>query len=170
MSGREQLGGTIVAERPHMPGYGVSDDGEGMLTWGFVDERVSGARNYWVGTTRSDGRPHAAPVWGVWVEGTLYFGTSRRSRKGRNLAADPRLVVHLESGNEAVMFEGVAEEVDGPVTLAAVGAAYGEKYGIDLGEAGSDGSVWYALRPSVAYAWVERDFPNTATRWIFGNG
>ena len=123
-----------------------------------------------MGTTRPDGRPHAAPVWGVWVEGVLYFGTSRRSRKGRNLTADPRLVVHLESGDEAVVFEGVSEEVGDPTTLAAVGSAYGEKYGMDLGDAGSDGSAWYALRPSVAYAWIERDFPNTATRWTFCNG
>ncbi len=41
------------------------------------------------------GAPHAAPVWGVVTGGTLYLYSERRTRKARNLAADPRVVVHL---------------------------------------------------------------------------
>jgi len=37
-------------------------------------------------------------VWGVVIEDTLYLYGERRTVKARNLAADPRLVVHLESG------------------------------------------------------------------------
>ena len=154
-----------VATRPEMPGYGVRSRGEGMLAWGWVEERMGGARNYWVATTRPDGRPHVAPVWGVWVDGTLYFGTGRRSRKGRNLAANPSVVVHLESGDDVVIIEGVAEAVADRTTVAAIDAAYREKYGMGAGE--DDGAAWYALRPSAAFAWLERDFPNTATRWRF---
>lgn len=69
------------------------------------------ARNYWVVTTRSDGKPHSVPVWSIWLDETFYFGTDRRSRKGRNLATNPGLVVHLESGDDVVILEGVAEEV-----------------------------------------------------------
>jgi hypothetical protein len=147
--------------------YGIPTGSEGMLSWGHVTGRMSGARNYWVGSTRPDGRPHAAPVWGVWVEGTLHFGTSRRSRKGRNLAANPALAVHLESGDDVVIIEGVAEEVADRASLAAVDAAYRAKYGMGAGGASDNGAVWYALRPEVAYAWLESDFPNTATRWRF---
>ncbi len=153
--------------RPQMgAGYGISASGEGMLSWRRVAEQMSGARNYWVSTTRPDGRPHAAPVWGVWVEGTLYFGTGRRSRKARNLRANPALTVHLESGDDVVIIEGVAEEVMDEASLDAVDAAYRAKYGMGVGEAG-DGAAWYALRPRAAYTWLERDFPNTATRWRF---
>ncbi len=81
--------GCIEPTRPDMPGYGIHLGGEGMLPWSHVSERMSAARNYWIGTTRPDGRPHATPVWGVWVDETFYFGTGERSRKGRNLAADP---------------------------------------------------------------------------------
>ena len=56
--------------------YGISGSEEGMLSWERVAERMAGARNYWVSTMRPDGRQHATPAWGVWVEGTLYFGTS----------------------------------------------------------------------------------------------
>ncbi len=32
-------------------------------------QRVATVLNYWVCTIRSDGRPHAKPVWGFWLEG-----------------------------------------------------------------------------------------------------
>jgi hypothetical protein len=80
-----------TASRPRFaPGYGISDDAEGMLPWSWAVERLTAGRNYWVATTSPDGRPHAMPVWGVWLDDGLWFGTSGRSRKGRNLARDPR--------------------------------------------------------------------------------
>jgi nitroimidazol reductase NimA-like FMN-containing flavoprotein (pyridoxamine 5'-phosphate oxidase superfamily) len=65
-----------------------------MLPRSHVEERMSGTRDYWVATVR----PHAVPVWGVWLDGTFHFGGGRRTRKARNLAANPHLMVHLESG------------------------------------------------------------------------
>ena len=81
--------------RPHAPGYGISPDAEGTLAWSFVGERVSRTRNYWVASTHPDGRPHVAPVSGLWVDGTFCFGGDPRSRKARNLAENPNVVVHL---------------------------------------------------------------------------
>ena len=161
MSGTDQLHRCGEAGRPDIPGYGIHPDGEGILPWSFVDERMTNAGNYWVSTTRPDGRTHAAPVWGVWIDGTFYFGTGSASRKARNLAKSPHLVVHLESG-DVVIFEGVAEEVADPTSLDA---AFRAKYGIDTGDVEG---VWYAVEPVVAYAWVESDFHRTATRWRFG--
>ena len=93
----------VEPSRPDLPeDYGVSDQtsGAGMLPWSRVTERLESARNYWVVTTRSDGKPHSVPVWGIWLDETFYFGTDRRSRKGRNLATNPGLVVHLDSCTE----------------------------------------------------------------------
>ena len=75
---------------------GVPTRSDGPLPWSHAEERLESARNYWVATTRRDGRPHAAPVWGVWVDRHLYFGTARSSVKGRNLAHSRELIVHLE--------------------------------------------------------------------------
>lgn len=163
----ERRGGWPEPERPEIvEGYGIRADESGLLPWGYVDERMEASRNYWICTTRPDGRPHAAPVWGVWFEGVLYFGTDRRSRKARNLAANPEVVVHLESGDDCVIFEGVVEEVEDTVLRRRVGEAYAAKYGLDgVGEAGEGASPLYALRPRVALAWKESDFPVTATRW-----
>ena len=101
---------TLRPERPGLdPSYGISTAEEGLLPWSWVSEQMERSRNYWVCTTRPDGRPHAMPVWGVWVDDTLWFSTGDGSVKARNLAADPRVAVHLESGDDAVMLEGTAE-------------------------------------------------------------
>ena len=141
-------------------GYGVPTDGSGgeLLPWSWAEEQLTQARNYWVCTTRADGRPHATPVWGVWLEGAVWFGTNPSSTKGRNIARDPRIVVHLESGDDVVILEGAVEL---PETLPeGVAAAYEEKYGHRV-------ERLFALRPRVAHTWTERDFARNATRWVF---
>src|SRR3954468_12870960 len=117
-----------VVERPGMPaGYGISAGAEGFVPWAWVEEQLVGARNYWVCTTRADGRPHAMPVWAVWLDEVLLFSTDPTSIKGRNLAARPQVVVHLESGDEVVLLEGRAAEMDRS-RLGPFVAAYDAKY------------------------------------------
>ena len=65
--------------------YRVRTSSDGPLAWSHAERRLEGARSYWIATTRPGGKPHAAPVWGVYVGGSLYFGTGRSSVKGRNL-------------------------------------------------------------------------------------
>src|SRR5437016_13514736 len=90
--------------------YGLKPRKE-YLPWKHATERLQKSRNYWIVTAGRDGRPHAMPVWGFWFAGTLYFGTGRGSRKWRNLHSNPRIVVHLESGDDVVILEGTAREV-----------------------------------------------------------
>jgi PPOX class probable F420-dependent enzyme len=130
-----------------------------MLAWEWAVELLVAARNYWICTTRADGGPHAAPVWGLWHDDAVVFGTSPESAKGRNLRRDPRIVIHLESGDEVVIVEGTAAEV--PFDDAILDA-YEAKYDVRLGARGG-----YGVRPSVAYAWLESDYPRTATRFTW---
>lgn len=155
--------------RPTMPtGYGISTSSEGLLSWEWVDSRMAASRNYWISSTRPDGSPHAVPVWGVWVEGTLYFGGDRQARRSRNLARDPRVSAHVESGDEVVILEGVVEEVKDMALLTKIAEAVAAKYppfkpDPDPGPNG----IMYAVRPHTVFAWTEKDYPNTATRWKF---
>src|SRR6185312_13024686 len=73
---------------------------EGSMTWTEVADKLAGARTYWMGSTTASGAPHAAPVWGVVTGETLYLYSERSTVKARNLAGDPRVVVHLESGED----------------------------------------------------------------------
>ncbi|MCC7354279.1 MAG: pyridoxamine 5'-phosphate oxidase family protein [Anaerolineae bacterium] len=150
-----------------MPEYGLLDaaGGSGLFPWSHVSERMAKARNYWVATTQPDGRPHVAPVWGLWLDEAFYFSTGKRSRKARNLDLNSGIVVHLESGDDVVILEGVAEKVTDATLLARLDKAYFTKYKVQM--VGGDNPI-YTLRPRVAYAWLERDFPGSATRWQFG--
>jgi pyridoxamine 5'-phosphate oxidase-like protein len=145
--------------------YGISSDSDGLLSWNYVNQEMERSRNYWVVSVRPDGRPHAAPVWGVWVDDALFFGTSDVSVKGRNLVADPRLVVHLESGDDVVIFEGTAtREPLEPELHRRIVTAYAAKYDMAASELqGPEG--WFRLRATTVLAWHENDFVHSATRW-----
>ena len=158
-------------DRPKMPDcYGIPDTDEGLLQWSHVSERMSSARNYWIGSTRPNGLPHSMPVWGAWVNETFYFGTDRRTRKARNIKENPAIVMHRESGDDVVIFERFAEEASDETTQKMFSNACFDKYKVRPEPPGAD-IVIYALRPRVVFAWLEADFPKTPTRWTFeGNG
>ncbi len=148
-----------------MPGYGISESLEGALPWTRAEDRLRGSRNFWVSSTRPDGRPHAMPVWAVWLDGALYFSTARTSVKARNLFANPNCTVTTESANEAVILEGIAIVEENHSVLRPVWDAYKAKYNWSL-----EGESMFVLRPRVAFAFIEsaEQFATAATRWTFG--
>lgn len=150
------------AERPRMPGYGLMapEGGQGLLPWSFVAERMQASRNYWVVTVGDRHQPHATPVWGLWHNQQFYFAAGADSRKVTNLARNSSLLVHLESGDEVVILEGIGRQVEAEALLEELNAIYLEKYGVDM----SAGLV-FSLEAKKALAWRERDFPSSATRW-----
>jgi hypothetical protein len=114
--------------------------------------------------------PHAAPVWGVVTGDTLYLYSERRTVKARNLVADPRVVVHLESGEDVVVVRGTAEDLGPPAGMPGVVAALSAKYtGEDdrqyLPDADPDFDVVYAIRPRSAMMWHLADYEASQRRW-----
>lgn len=153
------------------PDYGVPTGDEGILPWGWAVERLERARNYWFSSVRPDGRPHAMPAWAVWLDGALYFEGSPETRRARNIAANPAVSVHLESGDEVVILEGEAREAGRPDRALGerLAAAFAEKYAASHDyrpppEQWDNGGLW-VLRPRVAFAWDT--FPQGVTRWHF---
>lgn len=151
-----------------MPGYqspGASPDATG---WPRAADLLSQARGYWIATTRPDGRPHVMPVWGVYVHDQVWFSTSRTSRKGRNLASNQHVAVHLDDTDDVVVIEGTVEEVPaGDHQFPDYVSAYKAKYEIVPGPS-SERDVVYRVRPHLAFTWKESDFADRATRWTFG--
>lgn len=145
--------------RPVVADYGIPEDEVGLLSWDYVRERMAPARNYWLSTTRPDGRPHAMPVWGIWQDDTLYFGGGPKTRWSRNLAVNPAVTVHLESGSEVVIFEGTVAKIDDDTLMEKLDDAYEAKYDIRHGP-----PIWQ-LYPDLVFAWGE--YPTTTTRWVF---
>jgi nitroimidazol reductase NimA-like FMN-containing flavoprotein (pyridoxamine 5'-phosphate oxidase superfamily) len=160
---------SFKASRPHMPDYGIlpADEGEGLLPWEWAAERLSISHNYLVATTRPNGRPHVMPVWGLWLDNAFYFSTGRQSRKARNLGANPYCVVSTDRADEAVIVEGVAEEIADRASLKTFYEVYKEKYDWDLEQMGFDKEPVYAVRPSVIFGVRERDFTSSVTLWTY---
>src|SRR5262249_13917682 len=163
-----EAGGRRVprASRPEAPAtYGFSTSLEGLLPWSHVAERLERARSYWLATTRPDGRPHVAPLWGVWVDEALYFDGLPTTRWGRNIAVNPAIAIHLESGDDVVIIEGQVEDlVTDAATAAGIISAWTAKYGKLHPEPASRGI--FRLRPRTARAWSSAALED-GTRWQF---
>ena len=142
------------------------------LPWSWAVERLTSAHTYWITTTRPDGRPHARPVWAVWVDGALAFSTG--SLATANLGANPAITVHLEVDPEVVIVEGTAATITDGAELQAVLDAYNPKYGEAMTVDSVPGPF---LRVAIerAFGWIAAptagdagaQFHGTATRWRF---
>jgi Pyridoxamine 5'-phosphate oxidase len=140
------------------------------MTWTEVADRLAEARTYWLSSTTPCGAPHAAPVWGVVTGQTLYLYSERSTVKARNLAADPRVVVHLESGEDVLIVRGVAEDLGPPAMVPSVVTALAAKYTRPqdqpyLPDHDPDFDVVWAIRPRSALAWQLDDYAGSQRRW-----
>ena len=128
------------------------------ITWDEIAQRFSDAQNWWVASSGESG-PHAVPVWGVVVDAALHFYGEDTTARSRNLAADPRLVLHLESGSDVLILHGTATRQDAAGASPAVSAAYAAKYTDPtdveyLPDApGMEGARLWTVTPTRAIAW-----------------
>jgi PPOX class probable F420-dependent enzyme len=141
-----------------------------MTTWADVAARLSAPRNYWLATVGATGAPHVAPVWGVVVDQDLYVYSDRSTAKARNLARDPRVAVHLESGDDVVIVHGELADVGHPMAAGAVVAALAAKYDDAddapyLPAADPSADVLYVLRPRRALMWTLAELESSQQRW-----
>jgi len=155
------------ATRPEIPGGYLTPK---LLPWSWAESRLVAARNYWIATVTEAGRPHARPVWGVWLDDSLYFSSGSRIR--RNLLRSGEVSVNLESGDECVIVEGTAAECHDAARSTRVASLYNEKYHWDMQPTPGE---FFAVRPRVAFGWLcdgtglDRGalYAQTATRWVF---
>ncbi len=153
------------ADRPFAPGYGIvgAEDGKGLLSWAWVARKMNNCRTFWLATIHAgQGRPHVMPIWGVWLDDAFFFSTGRKSRKGQNLAANPACTITNDDGQEAVIVEGLAAQAEDAAEQERVAIAYKRKYKMDPR---SMGEPIFRVDPSRVFGFVERTFPQSATRW-----
>jgi hypothetical protein len=140
----------------------------------------SAAGTYWLATTRPDGRPHVAGTGALWVDGKIYFVSGARTRKSRNLAANPSCVFSVSFTGIDLVIEGTAIRVTDRPTLLRLAKRYAAQgwpasvSGASLTAAYSAPSAgpppWnlYVVRPSTAFG-VSTGDPPGATRWRFNS-
>jgi hypothetical protein len=161
----------VSVERPWMPGYGVlpATEGTGLLPWSWAEARLTASHDYWLATTRPDRRPHVMPVWGLWLDGGLWFSCSRGSTKAGNLRHAPACTVTTDNAREPVVLEGVAALVTSEPELRrfldASNAKYATTYTMELMD--QRVNACFRIRPSVVFAIDTADFTGSPTRWRF---
>ena len=85
----------------------------------------------WLTTVTADGRLQSSAVWFLWSEGEFIIFSRAGVPRGRNVAANGHVSIHLNSdrkGDDIVTFEAIARiEPDAPPASAI--PAYLAKYG-----------------------------------------
>ena len=161
-------------DRPEVPdGYGVPETDDDVLEWAVVEDRLRLSSQYWMATTRPDGRPHVVPRWGVWMDGRFWYDGAVNTVHVKNLNENSGCVLHLEDGRQAVIVEGRSEAADPPglelggLLAAEISAKYGRLGYSPEPDAwkGSDAGGLRVFTPVKAMAWFQ--FPADVTRFRF---
>ena len=81
---------------------------------------------FFLGTSRPDGRPSAAGIGALWLDGDLYFTSGSGTRKARNLAANPACTISARLDGIDLVLECEATRIVDRPTLEQVAGLYRE--------------------------------------------
>jgi len=119
----------------------------------------------WLATIDRDGSPHLTGIGALWVDGTFCFETGQTTRKGRNLARDPRCTLGVATDEFDLVVEGEAHRVTDPTTVADLAERWAaEGWPARVDESGSALTAEYSAPSAGPPPWhVYRLVPRTAT-------
>lgn len=156
---------------------------ESRLRAGLTQAPDTGGPNRhtcWLATINPDGSPHVTAVGALWHDGGFWFETGRSTRKGRNLARDPRCTLSVATQEFDLVVDGAAELVTDPDTVAAMATRWatggwparvddtGQALTAEFSAPSAGPPPWHVYRitarAATALATVE---PGGATRWRF---
>jgi hypothetical protein len=163
-----------------------------LLDWARIETRLDAGLSQapgtggpdrhtcWLATINPDGSPHVTGIGALWARGQFWFETGQHTRKGKNLARDPRCTLSVATREFDLVLAGQATLVTDPATVADLAARWAadgwparvDNTGVALTAEFSAPSAgpppWqvYRLtaRTATALGTVE---PGGATRWRF---
>ena len=106
-----------------------------LVEWSRVEARLSAGpdalagtgsadNRSWLATTNRHGSPHLTALGPLFVSGLFYFTTGESTRKGRNLARDPRCTLGVSTDEFDLAVNGEAVPVDDPEVVADMAARW----------------------------------------------
>src|SRR5438552_8929763 len=154
--------------------------GSAPLLWSRALKQLEAgtAASYWLATTKPDRRPHVAAVGAPWVDGKIYFTSSAKAGKGRNLSENPNCVLSVTLKGLDLDLEGSAVRITDRPTLLRLAQRYaaqgwpasvsGEALTAKYSAPSAGPPPWnlYVVRPTTAFG-VATAAPWGATRWRF---
>jgi PPOX class probable F420-dependent enzyme len=173
---------TNLAERYRLP----------LLDWTSIETRLGAGvsqapgaggpdrHTCWLATINPDGSPHVTGVGALWEDGCWWFETGKGTRKGRNLARDPRCTLSVATKDFDLVVEGEAALITDTATVARMAARWaaagwpakvddtGQALTAEFSAPSAGPPPWYVYRltPRAATAVGTVD-PGGATRWRF---
>lgn len=131
-----------------------------------------------LGTSRPDGRPHAAVIGARWLDGDFYFTSGPGTRKSRNLATNPACTITLRLADIDLVLEGEAVRVTDTATLERHAEHYrehhwpaeveGDGFTAPFSAPSAGPPPWHLYRFAIHTAiGVATAAPDGATRWRF---
>ena len=134
----------------------------------------------WLTTINADGSPHVTGIGALWADGSFWFETGERTRKGKNLARDPRCVLSVATHDFDLVVEGTASKISDPQIVAAMAARWaadgwparvddsGQALTADFSAPSAGPPPWSVYRIDVRTATALATVaPGGATRWRF---
>ena len=133
----------------------------------------------WLATINPDGRPHVTGIGAIWHDGAFWFETGQRTRKGGNLARDPRCTLTLALREFDLVVDGEAHLVTDPATVAELARLWAEDWPCSVDESGialtapfsapsAGPPPWHVYRIDASGATALKTVdPGGATRWTF---
>lgn len=155
--------------RPKLP-KGYADNPASYVDWEWVAAQLAESKNYWLCSVRPDGRPHVVPRWGAFLEDRFYYDGSPETRHARNIAENPHVSLHLESGTQVIIIEGTSQPAGKPdeefaKRLAeAIGGKYGDQGYTPQPDQWDDGGL-FVFTPRQCIAWTV--FYENPTKFVF---
>ena len=130
-------------------------------------------------TVRPDDHPHTAGVGALWHDGDLYVVSGPKTRKSRNLEANPASTIAVSLPGLDLVLEGDAVRVIDRETLEIVADRYrawewpvaveGDAFVAPYSAPSAGPPPWYLYRFTFHTAFgVASAEPHGATRWRFG--
>ena len=155
--------------RPQFP-KGYADNPASYVTWDWVAEQLTESKNYWLSSVRPNGHPHVVPRWGAFIANKLYYDGSPETRHARNILGNPNVTLHLESGDQAIILEGMSQPADKPDPefanqLAAEIRRKYSQHGYSPEPTQWDAGGLYIFTPRQCLAWTV--FYENPTKFIF---
>ena len=153
------------------------------LEEGFTQAPDTGGPNRhtcWLATINPDGSPHVTGIGASWADGCFWFETGKHTRKGKNLARDPRCTLSTAAREFDLVVTGEAAVVTDPATVARLAQRWaaegwparaddtGQALTAEYSAPSAGPPPWhvYRLTPRRATA-VETVAPGRATSWSF---
>jgi PPOX class probable F420-dependent enzyme len=121
-----------------------------------ADEKLRHEIALWLTTVSPDGQPQSTPIWFDWDGSTILFYSKPDTPKLRNIAANPKVALHLvgdPEGEDVITIEGIAA-LDPAAPPSDALPAYAEKY-----RSAVDGFGWTPAGMAAEYSIAVRMTP-----------